>query len=397
MSDLRRIKNTGLRGVVVADTKISYIDGEKGILLYRGYRIEDLAENSSFEETCYLLLHGTLPSQDALREFTKALIVSRKLPEFIYDSFRQWPLEAHPMDIVQASVPLLAMADPEVSVETRDADVRKAIRIISGLPSLIAGWHRIRKGLEPLPPDGDLSHAANFLWQLAGRKPTPEMARAFDISLILQAEHTLNASTFACREIASTGSHMYAAAAAGIGALSGSLHGGANVRVLEMLYALHSDGLSEEDIARWVKDRLDRKEKIMGMGHAVYKTYDPRALLLKDIAGRLSRGTEYEELHRMLSRIDDEAVREFERRGKPRIKANVDFYTGLLYAMMGIPTDLMTLVFAMALSCGWCSHVIEEKFGEAHNEPTLYRPESEYIGYYCGETGCSYVPIDERP
>jgi citrate synthase len=302
----------------------------------------------------------------------------------------------HPIRWIQSSLALLAMGDPELSLETREANVHKAIRIVSGIPALIACWDRVRKGLKSLPPDMELSHSANFLWQLTGERADSDMARALDVSLILQAEHTLNASTFACREVASTGAHMYAATAAGIGALSGSLHGGANVRVLEMLYDLHSANMPDEKIAEWVRGRLDRKEKIMGMGHAVYKTYDPRATILKEIGRRLSKETTHEQLYQLLSKIDEETVKEFEKRGKPKIKANVDFYTGLLYAMMGIPTDLMTSVFAMALSCGWCAHVIEEKFGVGNHEPSLYSPESEYIGRYCGETGCAYIPIEAR-
>lgn len=402
-----RLKNIGLRGVTVADTKLSFIDGQKGILIYRGFRIEELAERSSFAETAYLLLNGSLPNRGQLRQFEGELATSRQVPECIYDSFRGWPNEADPMDVIQASAPILAMTDPELNVETREANVRKAIRILARLPALVAGWHRIRSGLDPLDPaqlDGEASHAAVFLWLLTGRKPDQETARALEVSMILQAEHTFNASTFACREVVSTGAHMYAGVAAALGALSGSLHGGANARVMDMLLELEARGKAEsksedaveEGVADWVKQRLTSGRKIMGMGHAVYKTFDPRAVILKASCERVAKRTGHESRFRLLARIEEESIKEFERRGKMGIKANVDFYSGLLYSMMGIPTELMTPLFAMALACGWCAHAIEEKFAEAQEKPVLYMPRAEYVGRYCGEIGCAYQPIDRR-
>ena len=403
-----RLKNIGLRGVTVADTKLSFIDGQKGALLYRGFRIEELAKRSSFPETAYLLLNGSLPKREELERFNVELAVSRRVPEHIFESLATWPRDADPMDVLQACVPMLAMADPELQSDAREGDVRKAIRILARMPSVIAGWHRIRLGLEPLDPlttEGKDSHSANFLWQLTGRKPDSQMARALEVSMILQAEHTFNASTFACREVVSTRAHLYSSVAAGVGALSGSLHGGANARVMDMLLDLESklkaEGKSEEQevgetVARWVGKRLERGEKIMGMGHAVYKTRDPRAIILKAICERMAQGSGYESRYRLLARIEEESVKAFERRGKRGIKANVDFYTGLLYSMMGIPTEFMTPVFAMSLACGWCAHSIEEKYAEAQEQPALYRPEADYIGYYCGDIGCRYRPIEER-
>jgi citrate synthase len=392
MSETVRVKNIGLRGVTVADTKISFIDGEKGVLIYRGYRVEDLARESSFMETAFLLLHGSLPTKAELDSFSEKVTKERKIPSYVYESLRKWPPGAGPMDVLQAVVPLLAIADPDLAGETRDANLRKAVRLIARLPVVIAAWHRIRNGLEPLPPDDTLSHAANFLWQLQGVKPDEETARDLDICLILHADHTFNASTFACREVVSTMAHMYAGVTAGIGALSGSLHGGANERVMKMLHELEA----EKEIEGWVKKQLDEGRKIMGMGHAVYKTTDPRAKFLKEMSLRLGKKTGQEQWARLSAAIEEAAVREFEKRGKTTIKPNVDFYSASVYHMMGIPEDLMTPIFAMARIAGWCAHIIEEKFADAQEKPALYRPETEYVGNYCGLMGCVYPPQGER-
>ncbi|MGA7878452.1 MAG: citrate synthase [Desulfoferrobacter sp.] len=392
MAEEVRIKNTGLRGVTVADTKISFIDGEKGILLYRGFRIEELAEKSSFIETAYLLLNGSLPSDKELDDFNAQLVKARVLPDFLYKSFKRWPQKADPMDVLQASVPLLAMADKDLEDESREANVRKAIRLIARIPAIVAAWHRIRNGLEPLAPDDNLSHAGNFLWQLHGEKPDPEVARELDICLLLHADHTFNASTFACREVVSTKAHMYAGVAAGVGALSGSLHGGANARVVKMIEEIEG----EKDLAGWIKNRIDQGERIMGMGHAVYKTTDPRAIILKKTSEKLGKKAGNEDWFKLLSKIEELAVKEFESRGKTTIKPNVDFYSGSVYHMLGIPNDLMTPMFAIARISGWCSHIIEEKFAEAQGKPALYRPKAEYVGDYCGPVGCEYHSLDAR-
>jgi citrate synthase len=396
MQQNSRIKNIGLRGVTVADTKISFIDGEKGILTYRGFRIEDLAEKSSFTETVHLLLNGFLPNRGELEEFEKEFIASREVPSFIFETFKKWPRGADPMNVLMASIPLLAMIDPELDIETREANVRKAIRLIAQMPVVMAAWHRLRSGLKPLPPGESLSHAANFLWQFNGNRPNGETSRVLDISMILQAEHTFNASTFACREVASTQAHMYAGVSAGVGALSGSLHGGANAKVMEMLFSLRPKVKSSEDVVQWVRRRLDKGEKIMGMGHAVYKTFDPRSRILKDASTRLSKHSGHEELRQLLNTIEEECHKEFVLRGKGKIKSNVDFHSGLVYFMMGIPMDFMTPMFAMSLAAGWCAHIIEEKFAEAQEKAALYSPQADYVGYYCGEIGCEYTPIEKR-
>jgi citrate synthase len=227
---------------------------------------------------------------------------------------------------------------------------------------------------------------------LHGKKPDEEMARDLDTCLVLHADHTFNASTFACREVASTRAHMYAGVTAGIGALSGSLHGGANAQVMRMLLELEK----EEDIAAWVKKRLDGGDRIMGMGHAVYKTMDPRAKYLKNMASRLGKKMGQERWHQLSTEVERYGIEEFEKRGKANIKPNVDFYSAPVYHMMGIPLDLMTPIFAISRIAGWCAHIIEEKFAEAQEKPALYRPKAEYVGQYCGLMGCEYEPMDTR-
>ena len=393
MTETINVKNIGLRGVIVADTRVSFIDGDKGVLVYRGYRIEDLAENTTFPETAFLLLHGTLPNTGQLGEFEDQLQEARStLPTYIYDPFKQFPASANPMDVLQAGIPLLAMGDPELADDSREANIRKAIRLIARLPVLIAAWHRIRQGLEPLSSDNSLSHAANFLWQLQGEKPSEEMAHVLDTCLILHADHTFNASTFSCRQVVSTRAHIYAGVAAGIGALSGSLHGGANAQVMKMLHSLQE----EKDIDGWVKRQLDSGKRIMGMGHAVYKTMDPRARFLKKMALQLGRASGREELIELSVQIEQAALAEFERRGKSKIKPNVDFYSASVYHLLGIPSDLMTPIFAISRVAGWSAHIIEEKTGEAQVKPALYRPKAEYTGQYCGLTGCTFEPLGQR-
>ena len=392
MAETVNVKNIGLRGVTVADTKVSFIDGEKGVLIYRGYRIEELAEKSSFMEVAYLILNESLPGKGQLETFESQIIEARQVPETVYECFNRYPRSAQPMDVLQASIPLLAMSDPDLNEETREANVRMAIRLIARLPVMVAAWNRIRQGLDPLPSDDSLSHGANFLWQLHGKKPDEEMARDLDTCLILHADHTFNASTFACREVVSTRAHMYAGVSAGIGALSGSLHGGANAAVMKMLLELES----EKDIPGWIKRKLDSGGRIMGMGHAVYKTMDPRARFLKGMASRLGKKTGQERWHQLSTQIEEAGLEEFAKRGRTEIQPNVDFYSAPVYHLMGITGDLMTTIFAMSRVAGWCGHIIEEKFAEAQEKPALYRPKAEYVGNYCGLMGCEYETADAR-
>jgi citrate synthase len=392
MQEAVAVKNIGLRGVTVADTAVSFIDGQQGILIYRGYRIEELAESSSFMETAYLLLNGSLPRKQELDEFDLMVRKARNLPDWLNEALKKLPRKADPMDVLQGSVPLLAMDDTDLLDESREANVRMAARLIARLPAVTAAWHRIRQGKEPLPPDEKLPHTANFLWQVTGTKPDEEMAHDLDTCLILHADHTFNASTFACREVCSTRAHMYAAVAAGVGALSGSLHGGANARVMAMLLDLEN----EKDVAAWVKGRIDRGERIMGFGHAVYKTMDPRAKYLRTMAKTLGKSREMEKWADLSRTIEETAVREFDSRGKSEIRPNVDFFSAPVYHIMGLPRDLFTPIFAISRIAGWCSHVIEEKFAEAQEKPMLYRPKAEYVGHYCGLVGCEYEPMAKR-
>ncbi len=392
MSQTAHIKNVGLRGVTVADTKISFIDGENGILLYRGYRIEQLAEAATFMEVAYLILYGTLPGREALGVFEKEIREARSIPDYIIEILRHFPENAAPMDVLQSSITALAMSDPDLQAESRSANLKMAIRLIARMPVLVAAWHRIRQGFDPLPSDDALSHAANFLWQFHGEKPDAEIARDLDTCLVLHADHTFNASTFACREVVSTRAHMYAGVSAGIGALSGSLHGGANARVMKMLLSLEN----EKDIPAWVNRELDGGGKIMGMGHAVYKTMDPRAKFLKNMAQRLGQKTGRERWHLLSTQIEKYGIGAFRKRGKTEILPNVDFYSAPVYHIMGIPLDFMTPIFAMSRVSGWCAHIIEEKFADAQEKPALYRPKAEYVGEYCGLTGCEYEPLAER-
>ena len=388
MKETVSVKNVGLRGVTVADTKISFIDGEQGILIYRGYRIEDLAEWSSFLETAYLLLNGILPNDKELERFAGEINDLRELPGFVHAALKALPPDSDTMSVLQGAASLLSAADPELDDESREANVRRAMRLIAWLPAVTAAWHRIRNGLEPLPPDNALDHAGNFLWQLRGEKPDPSTARDLDVCLVLHADHTFNASTFACREVCSTRANMYAAVSAGIGALSGSLHGGANMRVMKMMLELEG----EEDVAEWVRNRIAAGERIMGMGHAVYKTMDPRATFLKKMSTRLAESKGLEKWDNMSKTLEEVAAAEFDRRGKTQIRPNVDFFSAPVYYMMGIPIDLFTPIFAISRVAGWCSHVIEEKFADAQDKPALYRPSAEYVGQYCGLMGCEYEP-----
>ena len=362
--------------MTVADTKVSFIDGQQGILIYRGYRIEELAERSTFVETAYLLLNGELPTASEIEVFDAEVRESRELPDYLYSCLEKLPKDSDPMDVLQAAVPMLAMADPDITGEDRGANTRMATRLIARMPAVTAAWNRIRNNREPLPPDPALPHAANFLWQLTGEKPDEGTAKDLDCCLILHADHTFNASTFACREVCSTRAHMYAAVAAGVGALSGSLHGGANTRVMKMLLKLES----EEDLAAWVKNQLDSGDRIMGMGHAVYKTMDPRASYLKAMATRLGKSKGMEKWDNLSKSLEQNAMQEFDRRGKTEIRPNVDFFSAPVYFMMGIPLDLFTPIFAISRVAGWCSHVIEEKFAEAQAKPALYRAPGRVCG-----------------
>ena len=392
MTDTNEIINTGLRGVKVASTKISFVDGEQGKLIYRGYRIEDLAKKATFEEVVHLLLYEKLPPATELESFQEHLVSERSLPEDILAALKTRPAKARPMDVLQAAIPMLADHDPEAELLEEDKARERGIRLVAKLPTLVAAWERIRNGLEPVAPDSELSHAANFLAMLNGNPPDPEVARFLDVCLILHADHTFNASTFAAREVCSTRAHLYAAAAAAAGSLSGELHGGANARVMETLIDMGRPEAAEE----YVNRIMDSGGKIMGLGHAVYKTMDPRARILAPISkemGQRINDTRWYDLTAALEEKGREAFRQ--RKGKD-IYPNVDLYSASVYYAMGIPIDLFTPVFAMSRAAGWAAHIIEEQFAEAAPKPVLYRPSAEYVADYCGPDECSFVPMEER-
>ena len=383
-------KNIGLRGIEVADTKISNIDGEKGKLIYRGFDILDLTKNSTFEETAYLLLYDNLPTKNQLDEFNEKLIEARYIPKQMQKNMGNWRKDADPMDMLQAFVSALAgYYDEEFS--NKDASYDKAINLIAKVPTIVASWQRIRNGLEIVDPDSSLSHAANFLYMMTGEKPDPEVEKIFDVCLILHADHTFNASTFTARQVASTRAHMYSAASAAIGALSGELHGGANTEVMKMLLEI-----SEIDkVEPWIKEKMSKGERIMGMGHAVYKTYDPRAQVLKELSRKLAEKTK-EVWFDMTEKVETVTISEMKSQKGRDIYPNVDLYSASIYYMLKIPVDLNTPIFAISRVAGWAAHIIEEKFAEAAPKPALYRPKAVYVGKYCGPQGCEYKTLDLR-
>ena len=383
-------KNIGLRGIEVADTKISNIDGEKGKLIYRGFDVLDLTKNSTFEETAYLLLYDKLPTKQELNEFNGKLVEARYIPKQMQKNMANWRGDADPMDMLQAFVSALAgYYDEEFS--SKDASYEKAINLIAKVPTIIASWQRIRNGLEIVDPDSSLSHAANFLYMMSGEKPDSEVERIFDVCLILHADHTFNASTFTARQVASTRAHMYSASSAAIGALSGELHGGANTEVMKMLLEI-SD---VDKVESWIKEKLTQGEKIMGMGHAVYKTYDPRAQVLKELSRKLA-GKSKEKWFEMTEKIETSTIAEMKLQKGKDIYPNVDLYSASIYYMLKIPVDLNTPIFAISRVAGWAAHIIEEKFAEAAPKTALYRPKAVYVGKYCGPQGCEYKTLDLR-
>ena len=383
-------KNIGLRGIEVADTKISNIDGEKGKLIYRGFDILDLTKNSTFEETAYLLLYDKLPTKNQLDEFNAKLVEARYIPKQMQKNMGNWRKDADPMDMLQAFVSALAgYYDEEFS--NKDASYDKAINLIAKVPTIVASWHRIRNELDPIEPDSSLGHAANFLYMMFGEKPDTEVEKIFDVCLILHAEHTFNASTFTARQVASTRTHMYSASSAAIGALSGELHGGANTEVMKMLLEISELGKVEE----WIKEKITKGDRIMGMGHAVYKTYDPRAQVLKELSRKLAEKTK-DPWFDITEKVETATISEMKSQKDREIYPNVDLYSASLYYMLKIPMDLNTPIFAISRVAGWAAHIIEEKFAEAAPKPALYRPKATYVGKYCGPQGCEYQTLDLR-
>jgi citrate synthase len=372
----------GLRDVVAAPSSICFIDGEQGILIYSGYNIHDLAQHSTFEEVVYLLWNGRLPNRQELDELNAQLKAHRALPAEIIAMIKAFPKDAVPMDALRTTISALAFYDPERSDNSLDANRRRALSLTARFGTVVAALDRARKGLEPLAPKPELQHAANFLYLLNGREPLDVEAQALDIALILHADHEFNASTFAARVTAGTLADMYASITSAIGALSGPLHGGANEQVMKMLLKIGSP----ENVDRFVNEKLEKGEKIMGIGHAVYRTEDPRATHLRRMSEAIGKRQGDTKWFDMSHRIEEIVVEEMNKKQKP-IRANVDFYSASTYYMLGIPIDLFTPIFAVSRISGWTAHVLEQL---GNNK--LIRPRSEYIG----EMDLKYLPIDQR-
>jgi len=371
------VTDKGLADIVAAETAISDIDGRLGKLWYVGYDIHDLAQWSTFEETVFLLHQQRLPSRQELDELTQRLVEERELDRWTRDLMPTFAEVTSPMSMLRTSISASSGYDPDGWDQSAEANERKAMRLIARFPTLIAAYHRIRSGRDPMPPNPGLPHAANFLAMLTAEEPDEEAARAFDICLILQADHTMNASTFVARVVASTLSDMHSAITAAIAALKGPLHGGANEAVMKML-----EEIGEVDrVEPYILDLLGRKEKIMGFGHRVYKTDDPRATHMRRLSrelGERAGDTRWYDLSERIEKVVQE---------QKGLYPNVDFYAASVYHTLGIPTDLMTCVFAASRVAGWSAHVREQL---ADNR--LIRPESEYIG----PRNQRYVPVEER-
>ena len=392
MEEQQGILNTGLRGVTIASTRISDVDGNAGRLIYRGYLVKDLAESASFEEVAYLLLYEQLPGQQELEQFRSRLSAERSIPDEIVAALKTRPVDSLPMDILQAGVSMLANHDPDITEQSKEASDRMAVRLIAKFPVLLAAWERVRTGKPVVTPRTDLGHAANFLYMLTGEQPDDDVAHFMDVALVLHAEHSFNASTFAAREVASTRAHMYASVGAGVGSLSGDLHGGANVRVMQMLKRIGSVDAVED----YVNTELDAGRVLFGLGHAVYKTDDPRAHILAPMSEKMCARIGEPQWYGISRELEQKGKAIFKERKGIDIYTNVDFYSASLYYAMGIPIDFFTPVFAVSRVSGWSAHVIEEQFAGAAQKPALYRPESDYIGDYCGPDECTFVPLEER-
>jgi citrate synthase len=369
----------GLEGVVAANSGVCYIDGDEGILAYRGIDIHELADHSSFEEVCYLLWFGRLPKKDELQQFRTRLAESRKLNPAVIDMMRTFPKSATPMEVLRTTVSSLSFYDPDQNAVDHDSNVRKSFALTSQIAMVVAIYDRIRKGKKVVDADPSLSHAANFLLQLNGEKPSQTAEKALDIALILHADHELNASTFAARVTAATLSDMHSAITSAIGALKGPLHGGANEAVMRMLFALDKAG---EDPVEHVKNMLAQKKKISGFGHRVYTTEDPRATHLRKMSEDLGRASGNPKWFDMSRKI------EMYIKAEKKLNANVDFYSASTYTTLGLDVDLFTPVFAVSRIAGWAAHVIEQL-----DDNRLIRPRAEYIGPAYPN---KYVPIERR-
>jgi citrate synthase len=369
----------GLEGVVATTSGICYIDGDQGVLAYRGIDIHELADKSNFEETCYLLWKGKLPTRQELKKLRDRFAAERKLDPAIINLLRTAPRDVLPMDVLRTAVSALSFYDPEAKKNDHDANVSKAIRLTSQIAMIVAAYDRIRKGKNVIEPDRSLSHAANFLLLLNGEKPTETAEHALDIALILHADHELNASTFAARVTAATLSDMHSAVTSAIGTLKGPLHGGANEAVFHILEAIDA---AKADPIEYVKGMLAQKKKVPGFGHRVYHTEDPRATHLRKMSHDLCHSSGQDKWYDMSHQIE-----EFIKADK-KLNANVDFYSASTYHTLGIEVDLFTPIFAVSRVSGWTAHIIEQL-----DDNRLIRPRADYIGPAYPNR---YVPIEQR-
>jgi len=369
----------GLEGVVATTSRICFIDGDRGVLAYCGIDIHELAEHSTFEETCFLLWNARLPKASELKELKEKLAEQRKLDPAIIDLLRTVPRQALPMDVLRTVVSALSFYDPEEKTNDHNANVHKAIRLTSQIAMIVAAYDRIRKGRPVVEPDRSLSHAANFLRLLNGTAPSDTAERALDIALILHADHELNASTFAARVAAATLSDMHSAITAAIGALKGPLHGGANEAVFRILEKVDKSGMTAVE---YVRDMLAHKEKVPGFGHRVYHTEDPRATHLRKMSRDLGKSSGQSKWFDMSEQIEQFV------KAEKKLNANVDFYSASTYHTLGIDVDLFTPIFAVSRMSGWTAHVIEQL-----DDNRLIRPRADYVGPAYPQ---HWVPVAQR-
>ncbi|MEI8020719.1 MAG: citrate synthase [Schlesneria sp.] len=355
----------GLKGIIAADTKICDVDGDLGKLIYRGYNIHDLAKNSSFEETAYLLFKGELPSSSELAEFNKVLVHHREIEPPVLAFLKTLPRNTPPMTALRSAVSMSGVYDPIAEDDSPEANFEKSIRLTAEMTTIVAAIQRIQAGLEPIAPRQDLSHAANFMYMLNDKVPSKDAEKAMDLILILHAEHALNASTFAARVIAATLSDIYSAVTGAIGALKGPLHGGANTEVLKTLIEVGE----VKNVIPWVEAVRAKKGKFMGFGHAVYKVEDPRAIHLKDLSRRLGLEAGDTKLYDISLAMEQAVISTIHK------NCNVDFYSASLQHYMGIPGDMFTCVFAASRIVGWCAHILEQL-----SDNKIIRPSSNYVG-----------------
>jgi len=372
----------GLEGVIAAESEICRIDGEQGKLYYRGYSIEDLAEHSSFEETTYLLLYEKLPSRNELEQFQRRMREGRVLREPVREMIREFPQAGSPMELLQSVIAYLSSTVEHQIQHSATCNCRRTLHQVAQMPVVLATYQRFREGKPYLDSRPDLSDGANFLYLLRGEEPTAEEGRMMDTCLVLHAEHGFNASTFTARVVASTYSTCYCSISAAIGALAGFLHGGANERVLQML----DDIGAKENIDAWLDRTLSAHGKVMGMGHRVYKAKDPRATIMQRMLSDLSQSTGDLRLYELLKQLEESCAARMAEKGKA-IYPNVDFFSGGLYALLGIPRYLFTPLFAAARSAGWLAHILEQR-----KDNRLFRPKALYLG----PEPRAYVPVDQR-